>query len=150
MNNHDTVNEILVRLFADILDIEEKCLKIGEFSDLSINEMHVLENIGINRERTMSDTAKDLRITSGTLTTAVDNLIRKGYVERKRSVEDRRVVIIKLTEKGVAAYRAHEEFHRDMVISALQQLDTKEEELLIKILSDIDVFFKQKYNFNSR
>ena len=150
MNNHDTVNEILVRLFADILDIEEKCLKIGEFSDLSINEMHVLENIGINRERTMSDTAKDLRITSGTLTTAVDNLIRKGYVERKRSVEDRRVVIIKLTEKGVAAYRAHEEFHRDMVISALQQLDTKEEELLIKILSDIDVFFKQKYNFKSR
>lgn len=150
MNNHDTVNEILVRLFANILDIEEKCLKIGEFSDLSISEMHVLENIGINRERTMSDTAKDLRITSGTLTTAVDNLIRKGYVERKRSVEDRRVVIIKLTEKGVAAYRAHEEFHRDMVISALQQLDTKEEELLIKILSDIDVFFKQKYNFNSK
>jgi len=150
MNNHDTVNEILVRLFANILDIEEKCLKIGEFSDLSISEMHVLENIGINRERTMSDTAKDLRITSGTLTTAVDNLIRKGYVERKRSVEDRRVVIIKLTEKGVAAYRAHEEFHRDMVISALQQLDTKEEELLIKILSDIDVFFKQKYNFKSR
>ena len=103
MNNHDTVNEILVRLFANILDIEEKCLKIGEFSDLSINEMHVLENIGINRERTMSDTAKDLRITSGTLTTAVDNLIRKGYVERKRSVEDRRVVKIKLTEKGEAA-----------------------------------------------
>ncbi|HCX62234.1 MULTISPECIES: MarR family winged helix-turn-helix transcriptional regulator [Sedimentibacter] len=146
MNNHDAVNEILVRLFANILDIEEKCLKIGEFSDLSISEMHVIENIGINRERTMSDTAKDLRITSGTLTTAVDNLIRKGYVERKRSIEDRRVVIIKLTEKGVAAYSAHEDFHKDMVISALQQLDTKEEELLIKILTDIDVFFKQKYD----
>ncbi|WP_313346088.1 MarR family winged helix-turn-helix transcriptional regulator [Sedimentibacter sp.] len=146
MNNHETVNEILVRLFANILDIEEKCLKIGEFSDLSISEMHVIENIGINRERTMSDTAKDLRITSGTLTTAVDNLIRKGYVERKRSIEDRRVVIIKLTEKGIAAYHAHEDFHKDMVISALQQLDTKEEELLIKILTDIDVFFNQKYN----
>lgn len=148
MNNHDTVNEILVRLFANILDIEEKCLKTGEFSDLSINEMHVIENIGINRERTMSDTARDLRITSGTLTTAVDNLIRKGYVERKRSTEDRRVVIIKLTEKGVAAYHAHEDFHKDMVISALQQLDIKEEELLIKILSDIDAFFKQKYNIS--
>lgn len=150
MNNHNTVNEILVRLFADILDIEEKCLKIGEFSDLSISEMHVIENIGINRERTMSDTAKDLRITSGTLTTAVDNLIRKGYVERKRSIEDRRVVIIKLTEKGIAAYHAHEDFHKDMVISALQQLDTKEEELLIKILTDIDVFFKQKYDFGHK
>lgn len=140
MSNHETVNEILVRLFADVLDIEEKCLKIGEFSDLSISEMHVIDNIGVNRERTMSDTAKDLRITSGTLTTAVDNLIKKGYVARERSVEDRRVVKIKLTEKGTAAYYSHEDFHKDLVISALQQLDSKEEELLIKVLTNIDIF----------
>lgn len=147
MSNHETVNEILVRLFANILDIEEKCLKIGDFSDLSISEIHVIDNIGINRERTMSDTAKDLRITSGTLTTAVDNLIKKGYVIRERSLEDRRVVKIQLTEKGVAAYRAHEDFHKDLVISALQQLDSNEEELLIKVLSNIDVFFNKKYKF---
>ncbi len=145
MSNHETVNEILVRLFANVLDIEEKCLKRGEFSDLSISETHVIDNIGVNRERTMSDTAKDLRITSGTLTTAVDNLIKKGYVTRERSVEDRRVVKIKLTEKGIAAYRAHEEFHKDLVISALQQLDINEEELLTKVLASIDRFFKNKY-----
>ncbi len=150
MSNHETVNEILVRLFANILDIEEKCLKIGEFSDLSISEMHVIDNIGINRERTMSDTAKDLRVTSGTLTTAIDNLIKKGYVERKRSNEDRRVVIIKLTERGVAAFYAHEDFHKDMVISALQQLGSQEEELLIKVLTDIDVFFNHKYKFGHK
>lgn len=148
MSNHETVNEILVRLFADILDVEEKCLKVGDFSDLSISEMHVIDNIGVNRERTMSDTAKDLRITSGTLTTAVDNLIKKGYVARERSVEDRRVVKIKLTEKGVAAYYSHQDFHKDLVISALQQLDIDEEELLIKVLTNIDIFFKNKYKFN--
>lgn len=147
MSNHETVNEILVRLFANVLDIEEKCLKVGDFSDLSISEMHVIDNIGINRERTMSDTAKDLRVTSGTLTTAVDNLIKKGYVVRERSIEDRRVVKIRLTEKGIAAYHAHEDFHKDLVISALQQLDGKEEELLIKILTNIDIFFHNKYKF---
>ncbi len=148
MSNHETLNEILVRLFAFILDIEEKCLKIGEFSDLSISEMHVIDNIGVNRERTMSDTAKDLRVTSGTLTTAIDNLIKKGYVVRERSLDDRRVVKIKLTEKGVEAYYSHEDFHKDLVISALQQLDTNEEELLIKVLSNIDVFFNHKYHFS--
>lgn len=147
MSNHETVNEILVRLFANILDIEEKCLKIGDFSDLSITEMHVIDNIGINRERTMSDTAKDLRITSGTLTTAIDNLIKKGYVVRERSLEDRRVVKIKLSEKGVAAFFSHEDFHKDLVISALQQLNSNEEEVLIKVLSNIDVFFNNKYKF---
>ncbi|MDF2617028.1 MAG: MarR-family transcriptional regulator [Sedimentibacter sp.] len=147
MSNHETVNEILVRLFANILDIEEKCLRTGNFFDLSISEMHVIDNIGVNKERTMSDTAKDLKVTSGTLTTAIDNLIKKGYVERRRSVEDRRVVKIKLTDKGMEAFRAHEDFHKDLVISALQQLDITEEELLIKVLSNIDVFFNHKYKF---
>lgn len=142
------VNELLVRLFANILYIEEKCLKRGEFSDLTISEMHLIDNIGLDRERTMSDTAKVLRITSGTLTTAVDNLIKKGYVERNRSDEDRRVVKIKLTEKGRLAYLDHEEFHKDLVISALYQLNSEEEELLTKVLSNIDVFFNGKYHIN--
>ena len=145
MSNHETVNEILVRLFANILDIEEKCLKIGEFADLSITEMHVLDNIGLTTERTMSDTAKAVKVTSGTLTTAIDNLIKKGYVERRRSSEDRRVVKIRLTERGKAAYKSHEDFHKDLVISALQQLNSHEEEVLIKVLSNIDVFFSEKY-----
>ncbi|MDD2397850.1 MAG: MarR family winged helix-turn-helix transcriptional regulator [Tissierellia bacterium] len=147
MSNHETVNEILVRLFANILDIEEKCLKIGEFFDLSITEMHVIDNIGFTTERTMSDTAKAVKVTSGTLTTAIDNLIKKGYVERRRSSEDRRVVKIRLTEKGKAAFKSHEDFHKDLVISALQRLNSHEEEVLIKVLSNIDVFFSEKYKF---
>jgi len=147
MNNNNTVNEILVRLFADVLDIEEKCLRRGEFSDLSITEIHIIDNIGLDKERNMSNTAKDLRITSGTLTTAIDNLIKKDYVERRRSVEDRRVVMIKLTDKGAESYKRHEDFHKDLVVSALGELNDQEEELLVKVLSNIDVFFKKKYNF---
>lgn len=147
LNNHDSINEILVRLFADILDIEEKCLGVGEFSDLSITEMHIIDNIGIDKERNMSNTAKDLRITSGTLTTAIDNLIKKGYVVRRRSSNDRRVVMIKLTDKGVGAYKAHGDFHKDLVISALMQLDDHGEEVLIKVLTNIDIFFKNKYKY---
>ena len=147
MGNHESINEILVRLFADILDIEEKWLCRGEFSDLSITEMHIIENIGIDKERNMSNTAKDLKITSGTLTTAIDNLIKKGYVERRRSNNDRRVVMIKLTDRGADAHKSHKNFHIDLVRSAVENLSINEEEVLIKILSSIDVFFKNKYNF---
>jgi len=146
MGNHKSINEILVRLFADILYIEEKCLCKGEFSDLSITEMHIIESIGIDKERSMSNTAKDLKITSGTLTTAIDNLIKKGYVERRRSDTDRRVVKIKLTQKGAEAFKAHEEFHIDLVAGAVWGLNVDEEEVLIKILSNIDTFFKHKYS----
>ena len=101
MDYRKSLNDILVRLFAHVLDIEEKCLKKGEFSDLTIKEMHIIDSIGIEKESSMSETAKELGITSGTLTIAIDNLIRKGYVQRNRSKEDRRVVLVKLTEKAV-------------------------------------------------
>lgn len=146
MDNHKSINQILVRLFGNVLDIEEKCLKKGEFSNLSIKEMHIIENIGMDREPTMSETARELNITSGTLTTAINNLIRKGYVERRRSDYDRRVVIIKLTDRGIKAYKAHEDFHKDLVTSVLQALNKDEEEILVKVLMNIDTFFKNKYN----
>ena len=144
MSNHKSINGILVSLFNNILEIEEDCVCSGEYEDLSIYEMHVIENIGINRERTMSDTAKDLRITSGTLTTAVNNLIKKGYVDRRRSEEDRRVVYIKLTQKGTEAYRFHESFHEDLVFSAVEHLDEERQLLLIDVLTDIDKHFKSR------
>lgn len=144
MSNHKSINNILVSMFNNILDIEEDCVCRGDFKDLSITEMHIIENIGVDRERTMSDTAKDLRITSGTLTIAINNLIKKGYVDRQRSEEDRRVVYIKLTNKGVEAYRFHENFHVDLVFSAIQDLDEKQQLLLIDVLSNIDKHFKNK------
>lgn len=147
MSNHESINKILERLFADVLDIEEKCLGTGSFSDLSITEMHIIHNIGLDKERNMSNTAKDLRITSGTLTTAIDNLIKKGYVERRRSDNDRRVVMIKLTDNGVAAYKSHEDFHKDLVSGALMPLDESEEIIFAKVLINIDMFFKEKYKF---
>ena len=42
--------------------------------------------------KTSSEVAKELSITVGTLTVAINNLVKKGYVERLRSEDDRRVV----------------------------------------------------------
>ena len=84
----DILNKLLVQLFNDILQIEEKSLKNTQFTDLSITEIHTIEAIGLDRSRTMGEIAHDLRITVGTLTTAITKLIKKGYVERKRIEED--------------------------------------------------------------
>lgn len=147
MSTHKSINEILVRLFHDILDIEEKCLCRGEFADLTINEMHIIEHIEPGKERTMSATAKDLKITSGTLTTSIDNLIKKGYVSRRRSEEDRRVVMISLTDKGTEAFKAHANFHEDMVTGAVEGLTQDEEDMLVKVLTGVEQYFKNKYKF---
>ena len=96
-------------------------------------------------QKSMSEVAQNLKITVGTLTTAINKLIKKEYVERKRIEEDRRVVLIKLTKKGKLAYRLHDKFHKDMVNTAVDGLNDKEEEVLIHSLTKINKFFKEKY-----
>ena len=139
------INELLVQLFNDVLQIEEHSLKNGALSDLSITEIHTIEAIGMYTERTMSEVAQILKITVGTLTTAINKLIKKGYVERKRIEEDRRVVLIKLTKQGKLAFRIHAKFHQDMVNTSIDGLNEEEEKILISSLNKINTFFKEKY-----
>ncbi|WP_294371233.1 MarR family winged helix-turn-helix transcriptional regulator [uncultured Clostridium sp.] len=139
------INELLVELFNDVLQIEEYSLKSGPISDLSITEVHTIEAIGMYDEKPMSEIAQILKITVGTLTTAINKLIKKEYVQRKRIEEDRRVVLIKLTKRGKLAYRIHEKFHKDMVNTAIEGLDEEQEKILINALTEINVFFKKKY-----
>ena len=139
------INELLVQLFNDVLQIEEQSLKNGILSDLSITELHTIEAIGMYSEKTMSEIAQKLKITVSTLTTAINRLIKKGYVERKRIEEDRRVVLVKLTKSGKIAFRLHERYHREMINNAIEGLSIEEEKLLISSLNKLNDFFKEKY-----
>lgn len=147
MNNSISIlNELLVDTFNDILTIEQKALQSGMFSDISVTEIHTIEAIGMYGSRTMSEVANILDITVGTLTTAISHLVRKEYVIRTKSEEDRRVVYISLTKKGKLAYRVHEKFHMDMVKATIEGLQQEEEEILIKSLDKLNNFFKEKYD----
>ena len=146
--SEDVLNMLLVKLFNDILKIEAAAIKQGEFSDLSVTENHIIEAIGKNREMTMTEVAKDLEITVGTLTTAINRLIKKEYVERRRIEEDRRVVLIKLTSKGEEAFKSHAQFHDDMIKSIMKELPTEEEVVLISSLKRMVNFFETKYNLH--
>ncbi len=138
MGEYDSkINELLVYIFDKILLTEEKALQVGTFADLTISEMHTLEAIGLYESRTMSETAKDLSITTGTLTVAIDKLLRKGYVNRYKDENDRRVVRIELTKKGKLAFRLHQKFHKLMVERITQSLDDKEKEIIMRSLSNV-------------
>ena len=105
MTTDETLNELLVRLFKDIMEIEGKCLVTEEFKDLSYNDFHVIEAIGVNEPKTMTTVAKLMGVTTGTLTKAMDGLTRKGYVIRERSTQDKRVVWVYLTDTGRVSSR---------------------------------------------
>lgn len=142
MNPHDTINDILVNLFNEILKLEEEAIITDEFRDITNNDMHIIEAVGLSGENTMSVVAKKLGITAGSLTTSVNSLVNKKYVIRQRNEEDRRVVFLKLTEKGKRAYEHHREYHRQMTEAVISRLDEAEVPILIKTLTGLSEFFR--------
>ena len=97
MDTYKAINDILVHLFNEIWELEEKAIITEEYKDITNNDMHIIEAIGLGEGNNMSMIAKKLNITVGSLTTSMNSLVKKKYAERIRSEEDRRVVYIRLT-----------------------------------------------------
>ncbi|HJB01165.1 MAG TPA: winged helix DNA-binding protein [Candidatus Mediterraneibacter merdavium] len=142
MNPRETINDILVNLFNEIWKLEEEAIITEEFRDITNNDMHIIEAVGLSGENTMSLVAKKIGITAGSLTTAVNALVNKKYVIRHRSERDRRVVFLALTKKGIKAYEHHQEYHRRMTDSVIQNLDETEIPILLKTLDGLSDFFR--------
>lgn len=143
MNQIARINKLLVEVYNDISRIEEQALKKSRLNDLSTTEMHTIEVIGMYGSKTMSEIASQLDITTGTLTPMVDKLIKKNYLERKRSETDRRLVYVNLTRKGRLAYRIHQKFHTDMIKQVVTGFTAQEELVLVNGLDKLNSHLKQ-------
>ena len=78
-SNNRVLNELLVNLFHNVMDAEAKAVITEEFKDITNNDMHILEAIGIEEPKSMSRIAGELHVTVGTLTTNMNSLEKKGY-----------------------------------------------------------------------
>ena len=144
MDTYATLNDALVNLFRDVMTLEEQAIISQEYQDITNNDMHVIQAIGLDAPKNMSAIAKLLSVTVGTLTIAMNSLVKKGYVNRERGKEDRRVVYISLSDKGRQAYQRHEEFHRQMIDAVLEDLTQDETESLVKALAKLDHWFRRR------
>lgn len=122
----EKINSDLVDVFNNVMWIEEASLKHSYFSDITLKDMHTIDAISMYDEKSASQVARMIHLTPSAMTTAIDKLVQKGYVERRRSRTDRRVVKLGLTHKGRVVYRAHQGFHRDMAHNFMAGMTTEE------------------------
>uniref|UniRef100_N2A5N4 HTH marR-type domain-containing protein n=1 Tax=Eubacterium plexicaudatum ASF492 TaxID=1235802 RepID=N2A5N4_9FIRM len=77
MDTEQTLNKLLVQFFKYIMEIEERKLITDEFKEITYNDMHIIEAIGLKQPKKMSEIAKIMSVTTGTLTKAVNALEKK-------------------------------------------------------------------------
>ncbi len=134
---------LLSTTFDTILRIEERSLDNKLTEGLTITEVHTIVAVGLHEENPMNVVAARLGVTLATLTTAVNKLVKKGFIGRGRSEEDRRKVLVRLTNSGRKVYRAHNLFHQRMINEALEGLSENEEVILANALAKVRHFFEE-------
>jgi DNA-binding MarR family transcriptional regulator len=85
----------------------------------------------------MSQVALQGRVTRGAVTLMVNKLEKKGYVKRVRNDEDRRVVYVRLTAKGLAVERKHRKYHERTTAKIMAGLTTSEKREIERLLRKI-------------
>ena len=140
--DYKLINEYLTSIFNNVLVIEEVSLRGSRFKDISIKEMHTIDVIGNFSDVTPSFVSKELMVTLGTVTTCLNNLERKGYIERIRSDQDRRVVYLHLTKKGRLVHRLHRRFHKAMVEKIIDGMSPEEINVMGKGLTNLYQFLE--------
>lgn len=101
------VGSLFLQLYERYNRLESKRVYYKDLlEELTMIEMNTIVVIGRDGNRKkMSEIANLLGVSAGTPTVTVDRLIKKGFVIRDRDEEDRRQVIVKLSEKGLASFK---------------------------------------------
>ena len=109
---------------------------------LSIKEMHTVDVVYSSmatKTNTAGNIAKKLGITLGTCTTNIDRLVTKGLVNKVKNDNDRRVVYIELTEKGIQVHLKHIGMHKKIITKAISKLTMTEKVSLMNAINKLDV-----------
>lgn len=136
---------ILLSMERDALDnliFEQTFQKkiIGKFKELSKNQPMVIKIIGMEGEIMPSTIGKYTGMEKSSLTRMVDDLEKKGIVFRKTDPEDRRKVLVSLTDKGLECYNYFNEI-ADELLGLVDEKDVEDYvqslETMVKILRKV-------------
>jgi DNA-binding MarR family transcriptional regulator len=130
-------------MYNYILEEEKRALEESPYNDLTFTELHVIAAVGLE-SRTMTEVANTLKITMGSLTTSVNRIVQKGYIERKFDKADRRRIYIYLTDKGKEVEVFHEAFHANIVSEITKALEQIKLDVLNEELEKLVATFQQK------
>ena len=112
--------------------------KMSEY-ELSLSAFNVLMILSRSKEGGLKQSriSELLLVSRANMTGLVDSLVRRGFVQRTQSKEDRRASVIRLTRKGTDALEKMLPDHYAMVSSFFGGLGPSEKEKLSALLAKV-------------
>jgi DNA-binding MarR family transcriptional regulator len=130
----DQILEAIIYLYTESRRITKELARRAELTGPQLTVVKILESVG---DLSLSDLSDRIRAQNSTVTGIVDRMEREGLVVRSRSTEDKRVVRIRLTEKGERIAREIPVEPMEIFRTALAGLTAAEARDLLRILTKL-------------
>jgi len=101
----------LLRIAKKYSRIEGLPIPIDEGMEITTTEAHTIQAVGEGEQMRVLDIATHFGITKSAASQMAAKLIRKGFLDKRRSPHNSKEFPLSLTELGWRAFRAHERFH---------------------------------------
>ena len=105
--------------------------------DLTSPQIGVILMLASGRARTPLELSREMSYDSGSMTRMLDRLEKKGFVSRTRGAADRRIVELKLTERGREAAERLPVIGAEVLNEQLRGFSRAELDLLTAMLARI-------------
>jgi DNA-binding MarR family transcriptional regulator len=100
--------------------------KTIEGQHLTVDEFRILDVLANDLARTAVECSRQLNVPPGAVSKLIDQLVKREYVQRWRDQEDRRVVLLQISDEGLDVY--------DVALNALR---IKWEEMLYDVGANV-------------
>lgn len=128
LNNTNAEN--IVKNLVELLPLfQVKVIKpVLQLTKHSISplQFHVIKVIEEKKSINMTDLANEMMISKPQLTSIIDKLLKKAYLVRENSQEDRRIINISLTPLGEELFKERTEHIHKMIAQRISTLPTEE------------------------
>jgi DNA-binding MarR family transcriptional regulator len=130
----DRILEATLYLYTESRRLTKELARSVDLTGPQLTVLKMLEGLG---DLSLSELSERIRAQNSTVTGIIDRMEQAGLVARVRSTEDRRVVKIKLTERGGKIARSIAVEPMEVFRGALESLSPGEVRDLLKILTKV-------------
>ncbi len=137
----DSIVETIIYLYT-----ESRRLTKGMASQFGLTgpQLTVIKLLETFEDLSLSSLSERIRAQNSTVTGIIDRMEREGLVRRERSTVDRRVVHIKLSEKGQKLARQIQVEPMEIFREALQSLSQADLRDLFRIMNKLQKFVRSR------
>jgi DNA-binding MarR family transcriptional regulator len=144
-----TVTELMMQFYRvanKINALEKMPYDFGIGETLYPSEIHTIQAIGKSTGINVTALAQKLGITKGGVSQMISKLKKRGFINKVRSMENDKEVLLILTPKGQKAFDGHEKFHYDMYmdfVEYMSDINQEQIDMFKTVLAKVDFYVDQ-------